>query len=75
MIKTSTTNQERGHTQGLGKKDLDVEVLFKDSPYKVHMSTKEGDLKLVQNAVAYKVNDDCYLTALNNYRGRIIQKR
>jgi hypothetical protein len=39
------------------------------------MSRKEGDLKLVWNAVAYKMNDDCYLTALNNYRGRIIQKK
>jgi hypothetical protein len=40
---------------------------FKDTPYKVHMSGK-GDLKLVQHAVVYKVNDDCYLTALNNYK-------
>jgi len=52
---------------------LDAEVSFKGSPYKVHMSRK--DLKLVQHAVAYKVNDDCYLTALNNYRGFIVQKR
>jgi hypothetical protein len=39
------------------------------------MSKKEGDLKLVQHAVVYKVNDDCYVTALKNYRGFIMQKR
>jgi len=38
-------------------------------PIQSAISRKKGDLKLVWHAVVYKVNDDCYLTALNNYRG------